>query len=148
MRVTVLFFSEADQVVSEKHFTVSGNSSGWQGVLVDSSFTQRNETLVVRENAAVEGYFNDASEAIFRLIQIAHDDVPGMPLSLCGELAGRPEHTARLLGCGIESFSVAPPLIPAIKEAIRSFRCKQAPQLKATRSAILGTVSNTGWNEG
>lgn len=52
MRVTVLFFSEANQVVSEKHFTVSGNSSGWQGVLVDSSFTQRNETLVVPDNAA------------------------------------------------------------------------------------------------
>lgn len=52
MRVTVLFFSETDQVVSEKHFTVSGDSSGWQGLLAGSSFTQRNESLVVPDNAA------------------------------------------------------------------------------------------------
>ena len=73
-----------------------------------------------RENAAVEHYFDDTAEAIFRLMQITRDDVPGMPLSLCGELAGRPEHTARLLECGIGTFSVAPPLIPGIKEAIRN----------------------------
>jgi phosphoenolpyruvate-protein phosphotransferase len=73
-----------------------------------------------RENAAVERYFSDTAEAICRLMRITHDDVPGMPLSLCGELAGRPEHTARLLECGIETFSVAPPLIPAVKEALRN----------------------------
>jgi phosphoenolpyruvate-protein phosphotransferase len=73
-----------------------------------------------RENAAVERYFDDTAEAIFRLMQITRDDVPGMPLSLCGELAGRPEHTARLLECGIGTFSVAAPLIPGIKEAIRN----------------------------
>jgi phosphoenolpyruvate-protein phosphotransferase len=73
-----------------------------------------------RENAAVERYFDDTADAIFRLIQITRGDVPGIPLSLCGELAGHPEHTARLLSCGIESFSVAPLLIPAIKEQIRN----------------------------
>ena len=52
MRVTVLFFSAADQVVSEHHFPVSGNSSGWQGALADSGFTQRNEALVVPDNTA------------------------------------------------------------------------------------------------
>ena len=73
-----------------------------------------------RENAAVECYFDDTAEAIFKLMRITRDDVPGMPLSLCGELAGHPEHTARLLECGIEAFSVAPPLIPVVKEAIRN----------------------------
>ena len=73
-----------------------------------------------RENAAVECYFDDTAEAIFKLMRITRDDVPGMPLSLCGELAGHPEHTARLLECGIETFSVAPPLIPGVKEAIRN----------------------------
>lgn len=76
-----------------------------------------------RDNAAVEQYFNDASDAIFRLLQLARDDVPEMPLSLCGELAGRPEHIPRLLQSGIRTLSVAPPLIPQIKQAIRNVRC-------------------------
>lgn len=73
-----------------------------------------------RENAAVEQYFNDADDVIFRLLRIVHDDVPKMPLSICGELAGRPAYVSRLLQCGIRTFSVAPPLIPMIKEAIRA----------------------------
>ena len=73
-----------------------------------------------RDNAAVERYFDDAADIIFRLMRIAHDDAPDMPLSVCGELAGRPEHIGRLLQCGIRTLSVAPPLVPIIKEAIRN----------------------------
>jgi phosphoenolpyruvate-protein kinase (PTS system EI component) len=76
-----------------------------------------------RENAAVERYYRDASEVIFRLLRLTHDDVPEVPLSLCGELAGRPEHISRLLECGIRTFSVAAPLIPIIKETIRNSWC-------------------------
>ncbi len=76
-----------------------------------------------RENAAVEGYLNDAAEVIFRLLRLTHGDVPDVPLALCGELAGRPEHVARLLQCGIRTLSVAPPLIPMVKEAIRDSWC-------------------------
>ena len=76
-----------------------------------------------RENAAVEQYFDDASDVIFKLLRITHDDVPDVPLSICGELAGRPEHISKLLQCGIRTFSVAPPLIPIIKDVIRSSFC-------------------------
>jgi len=76
-----------------------------------------------RENAAVESYYKDASDVIFRLLQTTHDDVPDVPLSLCGELAGRPQHIPRLLQCGIRTFSVAAPLIPNIKETIRKSWC-------------------------
>jgi phosphoenolpyruvate-protein kinase (PTS system EI component) len=79
-----------------------------------------------RENAAVEGYFNDASDAIFRMLRITHDDVPDIPLSVCGELAGRPEHIPKLLQCGIRALSIAPPLVPTIKEAIRNSLCMAA----------------------
>ncbi|OGV70563.1 MAG: phosphoenolpyruvate--protein phosphotransferase [Lentisphaerae bacterium RIFOXYA12_FULL_48_11] len=72
-----------------------------------------------RENAAVEQYFKDSADVIFRLLRITHDDVPDMPLSVCGELAGRAAHIPKLLQCGIRSLSVAPPLIPIIKETIR-----------------------------
>jgi len=73
-----------------------------------------------RENAAVDAYFDDTHEVIFRLIDMVHGDVPDMPLSICGELAGRPGATSRLVECGIGSLSVAPPSIPAVKEAVRN----------------------------
>ena len=73
-----------------------------------------------RDNAAVERYFNDAADVIFRLLRTAHNDAPDVPNSVCGELAGRPEHVSRLLQCGIRTLSVAPPLVPIIKEAVRN----------------------------
>ena len=76
-----------------------------------------------RENAAVESYFTDTAAVIFRLLRLAHEDVPGMPLSVCGELAGRPEHVPALLRCGIRTLSVAPPLVSVIKEAVRNAWC-------------------------
>ena len=78
-----------------------------------------------RENAVVEQYFNDAADAIFRLLRITHDDVPDVPLSICGELAGRPEHIPKLLQCGIRTFSIVPPLVPIIKEVIRNSLCTE-----------------------
>jgi phosphoenolpyruvate-protein kinase (PTS system EI component) len=57
-----------------------------------------------RENAAVEEYIDDTSPVILRLLEIVHDDVPEMPLSLRS---------------GIGTLSVAAPLIPMVKEAIR-----------------------------
>jgi phosphoenolpyruvate-protein phosphotransferase len=80
-----------------------------------------------RENAAVERYYRDASDVIFRLLRLTHDDVPDVPLSLCGEIAGRPEHIPRLLQCGIRTFSIAAPLIPVIKETIRNSWCSAPP---------------------
>ncbi len=72
-----------------------------------------------RENAAVDAYFDDKNDIIFRLQKMVHDDVPNAPLSVCGELAGRSAYTAKLLECGITTLSVAPPAIPEIKQAIR-----------------------------
>ncbi|MBB5350187.1 phosphoenolpyruvate-protein phosphotransferase [Haloferula luteola] len=72
-----------------------------------------------RENAAVERYFDDASDVIFRLLEIGCEEAGDLAVSLCGELAGRPDQVSRILQCGIRTLSVAPPLVPAIKEAIR-----------------------------
>jgi phosphoenolpyruvate-protein kinase (PTS system EI component) len=77
-----------------------------------------------RENAAVDAYFDDAHEVIFRMLEIVHGDVPDVPLSICGELAGRPSATSKIIKCGIRSLSVAPLSIPTIKEAVR--RCTAA----------------------
>jgi phosphoenolpyruvate-protein kinase (PTS system EI component) len=84
-----------------------------------------------RNNAAVERYFKDASAVILRLLAITHDDCREMPLSICGEIAGRATHIPKLLQCGIRTLSVAPPLIPAIKEAIRGVWSHRPVALRA-----------------
>ena len=80
-----------------------------------------------RENSAVEAYFDDTSDVIFRMIGLVHQDVPLMPLSVCGELAGREVAVDRLLSLGVRSLSVAAPLIPAVKEAVRKSNLKKMP---------------------
>lgn len=72
-----------------------------------------------RENAAVDAYFNDTHAAVFRMMAIVHADLPDLPLSLCGELAGRADQMQRILESGITTLSVAPPSIPEIKQAVR-----------------------------
>lgn len=76
-----------------------------------------------RENPSVDSYFDDAHEIIFRLIRMVHEDVPNMPLSVCGELARRSIATSKLIDCGVTSLSVAPLSIPTVKETVRNSHC-------------------------
>ena len=48
--------------------------------------------------------------------QDANDN--GMPISICGEMAGNPAHTVLLVGLGLRRFSMIPRNIPLIKEII------------------------------
>jgi phosphoenolpyruvate-protein kinase (PTS system EI component) len=68
----------------------------------------------------VNRYFLDNHSSLLRLLGIIVADAGETPLTLCGELAGREEMIPQLLAVGFRSFSVAPPLIPGVKELIRS----------------------------
>jgi phosphoenolpyruvate-protein phosphotransferase len=72
-----------------------------------------------RENPLVSNYFIDDHPAVIRLLKIITAEANGCPVSICGELAGRPDALPILLDLGITTLSVAPPLIPEIKERIR-----------------------------
>lgn len=72
-----------------------------------------------RENPLVGDYFVDDHPAVLRLVRLVVDEGGGVPIEVCGELAGRSEAVAQLLALGIRALSVAPPLVPAIKETIR-----------------------------
>jgi phosphotransferase system enzyme I (PtsI) len=72
-----------------------------------------------RENPLVSNYFIDDHPAVMRLLKMIADEADGCPVSICGELAGRPDALPALLDLGITTLSVAPPLIPEIKEHIR-----------------------------
>ena len=78
-----------------------------------------------RDNPTVNRYFLDillASSAADIIVA----DAGETPLTLCGELAGREEMMPQLLAMEFRSFSVAPPLIPGVKELIRSLRIAPA----------------------
>ena len=74
-----------------------------------------------RENPHVSSFFQDNHPAVLRLIRMVLEGAGDKPVSLCGELGSRKACIATLVGMGIRTLSVAPPLIPDVKEAVR--RC-------------------------
>jgi phosphotransferase system enzyme I (PtsI) len=46
----------------------------------------------------------------------------GIPVSLCGDMAGEPVHTEALLGAGLRLLSVAPAALGRIKARIAEIR--------------------------
>jgi len=75
-----------------------------------------------REDPLVSDYFRDDHPAVLRLVRLVADAVGDTPLALCGELAGRVDVLPFLLAAGIRSLSVAPPLVPTVKGAVRQIR--------------------------
>jgi phosphoenolpyruvate-protein kinase (PTS system EI component) len=73
-----------------------------------------------RDDPNVNQYFQDGHASLLRLLEIIVADAGSLPLTLCGELAGREELLPRLLTIGFRGFSVAPPLIPSLKDRVRS----------------------------
>jgi phosphoenolpyruvate-protein phosphotransferase len=73
-----------------------------------------------RENPMVTEYFIDDDPTILRLIELVVRESGDIPVSLCGELAGRVDVIPRLLRTGIRSLSVSGALVPDVKHAIRS----------------------------
>jgi phosphotransferase system enzyme I (PtsI) len=59
--------------------------------------------------------------AVLRLVQMTIDaaDAAGIPVSMCGEMAGDPRYTRLLLGMGLRAFSMQPGSLPEIKAVVR-----------------------------
>ncbi|HLN32582.1 MAG TPA: phosphoenolpyruvate--protein phosphotransferase [Gemmataceae bacterium] len=74
-----------------------------------------------RDNPKVAHLCEPFSPAILRLLQqvmracIAH----GTPVTLCGEMAGRPRCFLPLFGMGLRQLSMSPAFVPTLKEFIR-----------------------------
>lgn len=77
-----------------------------------------------RENALVADYFNDHHPTVYRLIRMVCEDSGEVPVSVCGELAGHGSEVAKLLACGVNSLSVAPTAVPAVKALVRRANCR------------------------
>jgi phosphotransferase system enzyme I (PtsI) len=77
--------------------------------------------------------YDPLEPAVLRLIKLtaACADAAGIPVSLCGELASRPQATALLLGLGIRQFSMHGNAVPLVKQAIRATSLATCEELAA-----------------
>ncbi len=85
-------------------------------------------TLAVdRENPRVAELYNEFNLAVLRLIQttIEAGEKAGVPVSVCGEMAGRKDSILVLAGMGIRTLSMSPKLISATKELLSHFTIKE-----------------------
>lgn len=80
-------------------------------------------TLAVdRVNERVASLYTPAHPAVLQLIRqvIQHAKQAEIGLSLCGEMASEVEFIPLLLGLGLTTLSLSPPMIPEVKNIIRS----------------------------
>lgn len=75
-----------------------------------------------RGNAKVNYLYNPIEPAFLKIIKTAIDECvsKGKPVSMCGDMATRPEYTILLLGLGLTRFSVVSSMVPIIKEIVSS----------------------------
>ena len=64
-------------------------------------------------------YFLESHPAVLRLVRIVLEEAGQIPVTVCGELAADFNSIPILLKLGLRSLSMAPPLVPAAKQAIR-----------------------------
>ena len=75
-----------------------------------------------RTLAHLAGRYNGDDPAVYRLIAmtVAAARTRGIPVGICGELAGDPAAAVALLGLGVDELSMAPGSIGAVKARIRA----------------------------
>jgi phosphotransferase system enzyme I (PtsI) len=95
-----------------------------------------------REDESVAPYYQPLHPAVLRLIHSVAEAArsAGRELTLCGEMAADPLHTALLLGLGLRALSVAPGAMLEVKNAIRAIRLDDARDL-AREALELGSVA-------
>ncbi|MBT5308403.1 MAG: phosphoenolpyruvate--protein phosphotransferase [Rhodospirillaceae bacterium] len=86
-------------------------------------------TLAIdRTDEQVANLYNPLHPAVLRLIQFSAESAfrTGIPVSVCGEMAGDPRYTALLLGLGIRDLSMGAGSIPRVKQRLRSINLSAA----------------------
>lgn len=86
---------------------------------------------VDRNNPNVAALYNNLHPAVIEAVHhvITTGQQHGVPVSVCGEMAGDPAAAILLLGMGIDSLSMSVIALPRIKWVIRSVTQKKAKQL-------------------
>jgi phosphotransferase system enzyme I (PtsI) len=86
---------------------------------------------VDRVNERVAHLHDPAHPAVMRtLVKIIQcGNAAGIPVSICGEMAGDPLFASFLIGCGATHLSMSPGVLPEVKFFLRSFTLKDARDL-------------------
>jgi phosphotransferase system enzyme I (PtsI) len=96
-------------------------------------------TLAVdRANEHVSTLYSAADPAVLLLLRgVIHDaNKAKIGLSVCGEIASDPEYIMLILGMGVRTLSLAPPMIPEIKQVIRSVTIEECNRLARKVTAM------------
>jgi len=89
-------------------------------------------TLAVdRGNELVSTLYSSVDPAVLRLIRTVVQDAhrAQVDVSVCGEMASEPEYIMLMLGMGVRTLSLAPPMLPEIKQIIRSVTIENCNKL-------------------
>lgn len=94
-----------------------------------------------RDNPKVAHLCEPFNPALLKLLAlvIRACDARGTPVTLCGEMAGRPRCVLPLLGLGLRRFSMSPAFIPSIKEMVRRTPMDAAREV-AERVLTMNTI--------
>ena len=99
-------------------------------------------TAADRDNPKVAHLCEPLGPAVLRVLKSVIDvcNERNVPVTVCGEMAGRPRCVLALLAFGLGSLSMSPALVPIIKELIHSVR---SSDLRAISSDLLRRRSGT-----
>jgi phosphotransferase system enzyme I (PtsI) len=88
---------------------------------------------VDRGNDRIAHLYEPSHPAVIRVLKRIVDDAhaKGRKVGVCGEMAGDPLYAALLLGLGVDSLSMAPPALPAVKYLVRAMKMSDARALAA-----------------
>ncbi len=86
-----------------------------------------------RENPAVAPNYNEFHLAVLRMIDqtIKNAKKANIPISACGEMAGRKESAIILAGMGLRHLSMSPKQIPVIKEMLSQFTIQELENISS-----------------
>lgn len=89
---------------------------------------------VDRGNEKIAYLYEPFHPAVLRLIRmvVANAHAEGIPVGMCGEMAGDPLASVILLGLGLDEYSMSAFSIPEVKRIVRSVSVPQAQQLVDT----------------
>ena len=94
-----------------------------------------------RGNDRIAHLYEPAHPAVLRTLKRIVDDAHRLKVKVgvCGEMAGDPNYAALLLGLGVDSLSMSPPSIPAVRFLVRAMTMADAKAL-AVEALAMGSA--------
>ena len=104
---------QLDELMEEVDFVSVGSNDLFQFIMASD-----------RSNPRIANRFDPLSRAFLRVLRLILEKARNheIPLTLCGEMAGRPLAAMALLGLGYRSLSMAPSSVGPVKAMIRALK--------------------------